>query len=123
MKAIIYTEYGSPDVLHLEEIAKPAPKDNEVLIRNHAATVNFGDLMARNFKAISPRQFNMPFLFWLIGKISFGLNRPKTNILGSEFAGEVEAVGSAVTRFKPGDQVFGYLGHEHGSVCRVFLYA
>ena len=120
MKAIVYKEYGSPDVLHLEEIAKPAPKDNEVLIRNHATTVNFGDLMARNYKAISPRQFNMLFLFWLMAKISFGLNRPKNPILGSEFAGEVEAVGSAVTRFKPGDQVFGYLGQSMGAYAEYF---
>ena len=95
--------------------AKPAPKDNEVLIRNHATTVNFGDLMARNYKAISPRQFNMLFLFWLLAKLSFGFNQPKNPILGSEFAGEVEAVGKAVTRFKPGDQVFGYLGQSMGA--------
>src|SRR5512135_3353441 len=120
MKAIIYKEYGSPDVLHLEEIAKPAPRDNEVLIRNHAATVNFGDLLARNFRAISPSQFNMLFLFWLIAKISFGLRRPKNPILGSEFAGEVEAVGSAVTRFKPGDPVFGYLGESMGAYAEYF---
>jgi NADPH:quinone reductase-like Zn-dependent oxidoreductase len=120
MKAIVYTEYGSPEVLHLAEIAKPAPKDNEVLIRNHAASVNFGDLMARNFRAISPSQFNMLFLFWLIAKISFGLNRPKNPILGSAFAGEVEAVGSAVTRFKPGDPVFGYLGESMGAYAEYF---
>src|SRR5512146_2329967 len=115
MKAIVYKEYGSPDVLHLEEIAKPSPKANEVLIRNHATTVNIGDLMARNFKAISPRQFNMLFLFWLMAKVSFGLNQPKNPILGSEFSGEVEAVGKAVMRFKPGDPVFGYLGQGMGA--------
>jgi NADPH:quinone reductase-like Zn-dependent oxidoreductase len=120
MKAIIYTKYGSPEVLHLEEMVKPEPKGNEILIKNHATTVNFGDLMARNFKAISPRQFNMLFLFWLLTKISFGLNRPKTKILGSEFAGEVEAVGSAVTRFKPGDQVFGFLGQSMGAYAEYF---
>ena len=120
MKAIVYKEYGSPDVLHIEEVAKPAPKDNEVLIKNYATTVNFGDLMARNYKAVSPRQFNMLFLFWLMAKISFGLNRPKNPILGSEFAGEVEAVGSAVTRFKPGDQVFGYLGPSMGAYAAYF---
>jgi NADPH:quinone reductase-like Zn-dependent oxidoreductase len=120
MKAIIYTEYGSPDVLRLTEIAKPAPKDNEVLIRNYATTINFGDLMARNFKAISPREFNMPFLFWLLTKISFGLNQPKVTILGNEFAGEVEAVGKAVTRFKPGDQVFGYPGQSFGAYAEYF---
>jgi NADPH:quinone reductase-like Zn-dependent oxidoreductase len=115
MKAIIYTEYGSPDVLHLTEIAKPTPKDHEVLIRNHATTINFGDLMARNFKAVSPRKFNMLFLFWLLTKVSFGIHQPKITILGSEFAGEVEAAGKTVTRYKPGDQVFGYLGQNMGA--------
>jgi NADPH:quinone reductase-like Zn-dependent oxidoreductase len=120
MKAIVYKAYGSPAVLHVEEVAKPAPKDTEVLIKNYAASVNFGDLMARNFKAVSPRQFNMLFLFWLMAKISFGLNRPKNPILGSEFAGEVAAVGSAVTRFKPGDAVFGYLGSGMGAYAEYF---
>jgi NADPH:quinone reductase-like Zn-dependent oxidoreductase len=120
MKAIVYKEYGSPDVLHIEEVAKPSPKDNEVLIKNYATTVNFGDLMARNYKAVSPRQFNMLFLFWLMAKISFGLNRPKNPILGSEFAGEVEAVGGAITRFKPGDPVFGYLGPGMGAYAEYF---
>jgi len=120
MKAIVYTEYGSPDVLRIKETAKPASKDNEVLIRVHATSVNFGDLIARNFKAISPREFNMPFLFWLLTKISFGLNQPKITILGNEFAGEVEAVGKAVTRFKPGDQVFGYPGQSFGAYAEYF---
>jgi NADPH:quinone reductase-like Zn-dependent oxidoreductase len=115
MKAIVYTEYGSPDVLRLAEVAKPAPKDNEVLIRVHATPVNFGDLMARNFKAISPRKFNMPALLWLPARLAFGFNKPKKPVLGSEFAGQVEAVGTAVTRFKPGDQVFGYRGPNMGA--------
>ena len=115
MKAIVYTEYGSPDVLHLAEVAKPAPKDNEVLIRVQATPVNFGDLLARNFRAVSPRKFNMPFFFWLPARLAFGVNKPKKNILGSEFAGEVETVGKAVTRFKPGDQVFGYRGQSMGA--------
>lgn len=115
MKAIVYTEYGSPEVLHTVEIAKPAPKDNEVLIRNYATSVNFGDLMARNFKAITPGKFNMPFFFWLPARLAFGLSKPRNPILGSEFAGEVEAIGKAVTRFKPGDPVFGYLGPSMGA--------
>lgn len=115
MKAIIYTEYGSPDVLHLTEVAKPAPKDNEVLIRIHATPVNFGDLTARNFKSITPRKFNMPLLFWLPARLAFGFRKPKKHILGSEFAGVVEAVGAQVTRFKPGDQVFGYRGQSMGA--------
>ena len=87
MKAIVYEKFGPPDVLQLKEVEKPAPKDNEVLIRVRATSVNFGDTMARNFKAITPREFNMPFLFWLLAKISFGLREPKITILGSEFDG------------------------------------
>ena len=115
MKAIVYTEYGSPDVLHLSEVEKPAPKDTEILIRSQATTVNFGDMLARNFKAVSPRQFNMPFFFWLPARLAFGISKPRKHILGSEFAGEVEAVGAAVTRFKKGDQVFGYVGEGMGA--------
>lgn len=76
MKAIVFTEYGSPDVLKIKEVAKPNPKDNEILIRVYVTSVNFGDLMARNFKAVSPRKFNMPFLFWLMATLSFGLRKP-----------------------------------------------
>jgi NADPH:quinone reductase-like Zn-dependent oxidoreductase len=115
MKAIICTKYGSPDVLQLKEVEKPAPKDNEVLIRVYATSVNYGDLAARNFKAISPQEFNMPLLIWLLAKISFGLSKPNITILGSEFAGKVEAVGKAVKLFKPGDQVFGYPGQSFGA--------
>ena len=115
MKAIVYTEYGSPDVLHLTEVEKPTPKDNEVLIRIDATTVNFGDMLARNFKAVSPRKFNMPFLFWLPARLAFGFNKPRKHILGSEFAGKIEDVGKDVTRFKKGDQVFGYLGESMGA--------
>jgi NADPH:quinone reductase-like Zn-dependent oxidoreductase len=115
MKAIILTKYGPPDVLQLKEVAKPTPKDNEILVRVYATPVNFGDTFARNFKEISPRQFNMPFLFWLFAKMSMGANQPKISILGSEFSGEIEAIGKDVKRFKPGDQVFGYLGMSMGA--------
>ncbi|HLO32231.1 MAG TPA: NAD(P)-dependent alcohol dehydrogenase [Anaerolineales bacterium] len=115
MKAIVFTEYGNPEVLQLKEVAKPIPRDNEVLIRVRATSVNFGDLMARNFKAITPREFNMPFLFWLLAKISLGLSQPKITILGSEFAGEIETVGKNVKQFKKGDQVFGYPGQSFGA--------
>ncbi len=100
MKAIEYTKYGAPDVLHLQEVDKPTPGDMEILIRIYATPVNYGDVAARNFKNISARKFNMPLLFWIIGKISFGIRKPKTNILGSEYAGEVESVGKDVTLFK-----------------------
>ncbi len=115
MKAVVYTEYGSPEVLHLTEIAKPTPKDNEIGIRICATSVNYGDLLARNFKNVSPRQFNMPLVFWVGARLVFGLSKPKVTVLGSEFAGEVEAVGNAVTRFKVGDPVFGYLGQSMGA--------
>jgi NADPH:quinone reductase-like Zn-dependent oxidoreductase len=115
MKAIVFTEYGGPQVLQLKELQKPAPKDDQVLVKVHASSVNFGDTMARNFKAVTPRQFNMPFLFWLMAKLAFGLRKPKLTVLGNEFAGEIEAVGRDVKRFKPGDQVFGYSGQSMGA--------
>ena len=115
MKAIVYTEYGPPDVLKLKEVEKPTPKDNEILIKVHATPVNYGDIVARNFKNIPAREFHMPLLFLLPTRISFGLSKPKRTILGSEFAGEVENVGKDVTKFKPGDPVFGYLGQNMGA--------
>lgn len=115
MKAIVYTEYGAPDVLHLQEVETPSPGANELLIRVHAAPVNFGDLMARNFGHISVREFNMPAFLYFPARLAFGWGKPKHPILGSEFAGEVAAVGGAVTRFKPGDAVFGYRGPQMGA--------
>ena len=114
MKAIVYKEYGPPDVLKLDEIAKPVPKDNEILVKIHATSVGYGDILARNFKAVSPSKFNMPLPLWLISKFYFGINQPKVSVLGSELAGVVEAVGKDVTRFKSGDPVFGYLGQSMG---------
>jgi NADPH:quinone reductase-like Zn-dependent oxidoreductase len=115
MKAIVYTQYGSPDVLELKEVEKPTPQDNEILVKVHATTVNYGDLIARNFKNVSPQEFNMPSFFWLPARLSFGFNKPKNPILGSEFAGEIEAIGSDVRQFKKGDPVFGYLGQRMGA--------
>ncbi|MGB5758714.1 MAG: NAD(P)-dependent alcohol dehydrogenase [Acidimicrobiales bacterium] len=90
------------------------PGDGDVLVRVHATSVNFGDTLVRNFKAVSPRQFHMPLLFWLIGRAQFGIRRPRTQVLGSEFAGEVAAVGRRVTRYKVGDRVFGFRGPRMG---------
>ena len=115
MKAIQYTEYGPPDVLKLTEVEKPSPKDNEILIKIHANSINYGDIAARNFRAITPSQFNMPFIFWLLARVSFGLNRPKNHTLGSEFAGSVETTGKDVKSFKAGDAVFGYRGMTMGA--------
>ena len=115
MKAIVYTEYGPPEVLHLKEIEKPTPKDNELLIKVHAAPVNYGDIVTRNFANIPAREFNMPMLMWFPVRIMFGLRKPKKTILGAELAGEVEAVGKDVKRFKKGDHVFGYPGQSMGA--------
>jgi NADPH:quinone reductase-like Zn-dependent oxidoreductase len=115
MKAIVYTKYGPPDVLKLKEVAKPTPRDNEILIRVYATPVNYGDITARNFKKISPRKFTMPFPLWFPTRIFFGIRKPRKKILGSEFAGKIEAVGKDVKLFRKGDQVFGYLGPSLGA--------
>lgn len=115
MKAITYQEYGAPEVLNLREVNKPVPRDNEILVKVHAASVNYGDVTARNFGNLSTKQFNMPLPLWLPSRMMFGFSKPKNPILGSEFAGEVEAVGSAVKSFKNGDAVFGYRGQKMGT--------
>ena len=115
MKAIIYTEYGEPDVLHLQEVAKPDPKSNEVLVRVHAVSVNYGDIIARNFKNLPAGEFNMLSIFRIMARFGFGYSKPKRQILGNTFAGEVETAGSTVKKFKAGDQVFGYTGETMGA--------
>ena len=115
MKAIVYTEYGGPDVLHLQEVEKPLPKGNEVLVRVHAVSVNYGDIIARNFRNIPTSEFNMLSLFWILARFSFGFSKPRIRVLGNTFAGEVEMVGSDVRQFKKGEQVFGYTGEKMGA--------
>lgn len=100
MKVIVYTHYGSPEVLHLTEIAKPAPKDNEVLVKIHATTVTIGDTIMRSLKMPLPYWQRVMFRFYL------GVRKPKRPVLGMELAGEIEAIGKSVTRFKMGDAVF-----------------
>jgi len=115
MKAVVATEYGSPDVLQLAEVEKPTPKDNEILIKIYATTVRFGDILVRNFRNISPREFTMPIPLWLPTRMMIGFRKPRINILGAEFAGEIEVVGKSVKRFKAGDRVFGYRGMKMGA--------
>lgn len=94
MKAMVYTEYGPPDVLRLEEVEKPSVKDDEVLIKIHATAVNAADGYLLKGK---------PFLV----RLESGIQKPKYTILGADVAGQVEAVGKSVTQFQPGDEVFG----------------
>jgi NADPH:quinone reductase-like Zn-dependent oxidoreductase len=107
MKAIVFTEYGPPEVLQLQEVEKPTPKDNEVLIKVHATAVTFGEVIARD-ATFSPGEFWLPGLLWPLARMQLGFSKPRHTILGSELAGEIESVGKDVKAFKPGDQVFGF---------------
>jgi NADPH:quinone reductase-like Zn-dependent oxidoreductase len=107
MKAVIYRQYGGPDVVAFAEVARPIPKPNEVLVAIVATTVNSGDWRARSLE--------LPAGFRFLGRLVFGFKAPRQPILGTEFAGIVEAVGAKVTRYTPGDEVVGFPGGRFGS--------
>lgn len=106
MRAVVYTKYGPPNVVALADVARPTPGDREVLIRVRATTVTTGDWRARSL--------SMPVGFRLFGRLFFGVLGPRKRVLGTELAGEIEAVGKAVTRFKVGDPVFAFAGASYG---------
>jgi NADPH:quinone reductase-like Zn-dependent oxidoreductase len=106
MKAIVCTKYGEPEVLQLQEVEKPVPKENEVCIKIYATTVSSGDVRIRSF--------NVPALFWLPFRLHLGILKPKKSIIGGEFAGEIESVGTAVKNYKKGDKVFGSTADGNG---------
>jgi|SRR5688572_2847284 len=106
MRAAVYDRYGPPEVVQLREIPKPTPQANEVLIEVRATTVGAGDWRGRTL--------DMPAGFGLMGRLFFGISRPRQPILGSELAGRVESVGKEVTRFKAGDEVFAFTGGRLG---------
>lgn len=112
MKAIVHTKYGKPDVLHIKDVTKPIPKKDEVLIKIFATTATLYDCWVRSSTA--------PPGFWLLSRLSSGFLKPKQPILGTELAGDIEAVGEDVTRIKVGDQVFGFaanLGAYANYIC------
>src|SRR3989475_10851124 len=101
MRAVVYDRYGPPDVLRLEDVERPVPKEDEVLVKVHATTVNRLDVHTREANRRSGLAVS------LLSRMVSGLRRPRQRILGSEFAGEVEAVGPAVSEVAAGDQLFG----------------
>jgi NADPH:quinone reductase-like Zn-dependent oxidoreductase len=107
MTAIVYTEYGPADVLHLQEVENPTPKDHEVMIKVHATSVTAGDCNARGFVFV-------PSGFGFLARMMFGLRKPKQAILGMEMSGEIVEVGKDVRLFKKGDQVFG-ISEKYGA--------
>ena len=108
MKAVIYERYGPPDVLHIEEVGRPVPKGDELLVKVRAATVNRLDCHTREANRPSGRAASV------LSRAVSGLRQPRQPVLGSEFAGEVEEVGPAVTKFTVGDRVFGNTGLKFG---------
>jgi NADPH:quinone reductase-like Zn-dependent oxidoreductase len=102
MKAVVTTKYGPPEVLQLQEVERPSPKDNEVLIKIYATTVTAGDCEMRSL--------DLPLGYQLMLRMGFGITKPRHKIPGTELAGEIEAVGKDVKHFKVGDQVFGSAG-------------
>ncbi len=107
MKAIICTKYGPPEVLELREVEKPTPKDNEVLVKIHAAAVTVSDCIVRSGK--------VNLLLWIPMRIFIGFRRPRKPILGFELAGQIEAIGKNVKRFKKGDKIFSFTGKRFGA--------
>jgi len=108
MKAIVYKKYGAPGVLQIEEIEKPVPRDDEVLIKIRAVEATKGDCELRSFN------FAVKW-FWLPLRIAVGVTRPRKQVLGGYFAGEVEAIGKDVSKFSKGDHVFGATGFQFGA--------
>lgn len=107
MRAVLCSRCGPPEVLEIRQVEKPVPKDHEVLIRVHATTAHRGDVRIRSFDVPRGQRF--------MARLVLGFTRPKNPILGMELAGVVESVGKDVTRFQPGDEVFGFTGWGLGA--------
>lgn len=107
MKAVICTQYGSPEVLQIQEVSKPIPKDNQILVRIVATAVNSGDVRVRSL--------DVKGLMKLVMRLVLGISKPRKPILGTVFSGVVETVGNNVSKFKAGDKVFGMTGFNFGT--------
>jgi NADPH:quinone reductase-like Zn-dependent oxidoreductase len=107
MKAMICSRYGPPEVLHLEEVEKPSPKDDEVCIKVHATAVTASDIFIRGSQ--------LPIRYWIPMRLMLGVTKPRRSITGLVLAGEIESIGSDIRRFKTGDQVYGLTGFGLGA--------
>src|SRR2546421_9109541 len=109
MRAVVCNRYGGPDVLHIEEVEKPVPRDDQVLVRIYAVAVTRADCATRQANRNGGRGVE------LVSRAIFGLRRPRQRILGGDFSGVVETVGPAVKEFAAGDEVFGSTGFRFGA--------
>jgi NADPH:quinone reductase-like Zn-dependent oxidoreductase len=114
VKVIVCTKYGPPEVLQLQEVERPIPKDHEVLLKIYATTVSVADSRVRGFK--------VPLSFWLPARIALGLRKPKQAILGAELAGVVESVGKDVKLFQKGDRVLHILDIDLVLMRSIYVY-
>lgn len=115
MKAVVCHQYGPPEVLQIAQVPKPVPTDNEVLVKIRATTVAVADIRVRGF--------NIPSSFWIPARLMLGITKPRKPILGVEMAGEIEAVGKNVTRFKVGDTVYGEAMLKFGAYAEYTCFA
>ena len=115
MHATVRTRYGPPEVLRPDELPRPEAGAGEILVRIRHTSVNYGDLTARNFSGLTSDEFNMPAPLFYAARLGTGWSRPRNPLLGSEYAGIVEAVGPGVTDLTVGDPVFGYRGQRMGA--------
>ncbi|MFN3300654.1 MAG: NAD(P)-dependent alcohol dehydrogenase [Chitinophagaceae bacterium] len=107
MRAVIYTQYGPPEVLQIQEVEKPVPKDHEILVKIVATTVNSGDVRVRSLDVKGWLKIFM--------RLALGISKPRKSILGTTFSGDVESIGNKVTKFRIGDKVFGMTGFQFGT--------
>lgn len=114
MKAVICTRYGSPEVLQIQEVSKPIPKDSQILVKIVATAVNSGDVRVRSL--------NVKGFMKLIMRLVLGISKPRKPILGTVFSGVVETVGNKVSKFKAGDKVFGMTGFNFGTYAEYCKY-